>query len=254
MAESEERDCAAVVALYNTTCFPIAPNGPVLRCLADKPPCLIDQKLLARAAAVGVVGEIEQICNHIRFCHRTPIRKESSSGRIRNLRQRCVKCIQNHQAGPDCSKSTIRAEVFYKSGDPATPYMDEKRPNCPQEFPFNGGPRGSVGPDVVIVNDPGAPPARSKEKGLDNIKAVVEIKFPSDRRRLSQIRAQQEIAGDPERHFELDTKVCACRSSKPEHPQSDINWELIIQLILIILSRRVPIPRPPVPRPIPAPA
>ncbi|SDI45321.1 VRR-NUC domain-containing protein [Paraburkholderia phenazinium] len=56
-------------------------------------------------------------------------------------------------------------------------------------------------PNVVIVNNPSLPPTQ------DNIKNVVEIKFPPDKVDLKQQAAYEEIAGEPDKSVKWDRPI-----------------------------------------------
>jgi hypothetical protein len=68
-------------------------------------------------------------------------------------------------------------------------------------------------PDVVIVKDPLRPPTQ------DNIKQIVEIKFPPDSLSAAQRAAYAEIAGGQDKLVELGPDQCDCDSPEPHPPQ-----------------------------------
>jgi len=72
-------------------------------------------------------------------------------------------------------------------------------------------------PDVVIVKNPNLPPNQ------DNIKQVVEIKFPPDIMNDPQREAYETIAGGPQKLVELEPDDCDC--NKPEPSSSKIPVE-----------------------------
>lgn len=71
-------------------------------------------------------------------------------------------------------------------------------------------------PDVVIVKDPLKPPTQ------DNIKQIVEMKFPPDSITEPQRRAYQEIAGGAKKLTTLKPGDCDCDSAEPEDPRMPV--------------------------------
>ncbi len=65
-------------------------------------------------------------------------------------------------------------------------------------------------PDIVIVHDSTKPPTQ------DNIKQIVEMKFPPDTLSVPQKRAYETIAGDPNKLTKLEPDDCDCEKSKPD--------------------------------------
>ncbi len=133
------------------------------------------------------------------------------------------------------NQSTIKAEVPYDmSQNPPAPIMSRTKPR-----PKRANPGGSKIPDVVLVKDPTKPPTQ------DNIKKVIEMKFPGDKRPREQIREYEKIAGGaPVETWTLET--CGCEEKKRER-----------------VPVPVPIPSPtgekdkepkPIPVPVPVPA
>ena len=71
-------------------------------------------------------------------------------------------------------------------------------------------PRLHAPPDVVIVKDPLKPPTQ------DNIKQVVEMKFPDDEYRPRQREDYIVIAGDESKMVPLELKDCDCNQREPD--------------------------------------
>lgn len=65
-------------------------------------------------------------------------------------------------------------------------------------------------PDIVIVHDSTKPPTQ------DNIKQIVEMKFPPDTLSAPQRLAYEQIAGDPKKLTMLEPSDCDCEKSKPD--------------------------------------
>jgi VRR-NUC domain len=98
-------------------------------------------------------------------------------------------------------------------------------------------------PDVVIVNDPTKPPTQ------DNIKQIVEMKFPPDAISSAQKRAYEDIAGDPAKLKTLKPSDCNCDQPEPERPKMPLQEISTVAAILMwvafVLSRgRTPRPQP----------
>lgn len=85
-------------------------------------------------------------------------------------------------------------------------------PKEPQRPPFQPGQGMIRRPDVVIVNDPTKPPTQ------DNIKQVVEIKFPPDKLDERQEQAYIQIAGSRAKFATLEPDDCNCDKRNPNPP------------------------------------
>jgi type VI secretion system secreted protein VgrG len=105
--------------------------------------------------------------------------------------------------------STIKAEVPYDmSKKPPEPIMSKNDPRRQTR----GLPGGSKIPDVVVVKDGTKPPTQ------DNMKEVIEIKFPPDRLDDDQRESYERIAGDA--RFEvLGPDECGCPFRKQQQQQ-----------------------------------
>ena len=79
--------------------------------------------------------------------------------------------------------------------------------------PYKAGKGFVRRPDVVIVNDPSKPPTQ------DNIKQVVEIKFPPDTMDKSQEDACVQIAGDENKLVKMGPDDCDCDRPDPDPPK-----------------------------------
>ena len=98
-------------------------------------------------------------------------------------------------------------------------------------------------PDVVIVKDPTKPPTQ------DNIKQIVEMKFPPDSLSPPQEEAYQKIAGDPKKLKTLQPSDCNCDQSEPEPSKVPVQAMSTVSTILLwiafVASRgRTPRPMP----------
>jgi hypothetical protein len=108
-------------------------------------------------------------------------------------------------------------------------------------------------PDIVIVHDATKPPTQ------ENIKQIVEMKFPPDSLSEPQEAAYQQIAGDPKKFTTLEPSDCNCEKSKPA--DSVIPVEMLDTLgkaseilLRLLLRGRVPKGVPSFPGTRPAPA
>ncbi|MEO7328570.1 MAG: type VI secretion system tip protein TssI/VgrG [Minicystis sp.] len=153
-------------------------------------------------AAPGVEGEQAIICGAMCMCKNVRVGKK---GKGMN-RQNCV-ARQLWMLDTRGHRSTIKAEAPYDmSTRPPSPIMSRNEP----DRPTRGRPAGSKIPDVVIVKDPSKPPTQ------DNIKRVVEIKFPGDKVDKDQMTAYERIAGDaPVEIWTLEDCNCPDRKRKP---------------------------------------
>ncbi|KYF67066.1 type VI secretion system tip protein TssI/VgrG [Sorangium cellulosum] len=145
------------------------------------------------------------------------------------LRQRCV--TQHIRALEDASAHTspLKAEVPYDmSKRPPEPIMSKNDPRRATR----SSPAGSRIPDVVVVKDGTKPPTR------DNIKEVIEIKFPPDKFEDEQRAEYEKIAGDAPLE-ELGPERCGCpRTKKPQAQEitaGDVAEVAALTLLVIAL-------------------
>ncbi|PBQ13745.1 hypothetical protein CCL09_23290 [Pseudomonas congelans] len=93
-------------------------------------------------------------------------------------------------------------------------------------------------PDVVIVNDPTKPPTQ------DNIKQVVEIKFPPDKMDERQELAYIRIAGDETKLVEMGPGDCDCNQSEPNSSKIPVEQlgpaALLAGILYMLLTKRPP--------------
>lgn len=120
-------------------------------------------------------------------------------------------------------------------------YWDTPDQEGNQRPPFKSGKGYIRRPDVVIVRDPNAPPTQ------DNLKKVVEIKFPPDRMTPAQQEAYEEIAGDPAKLETLGPDDCDCNQPEPNKskiPVEQIGKAATLAGILYMLFTKRPPPLP----------
>jgi hypothetical protein len=99
-------------------------------------------------------------------------------------------------------------------------------------------------PDVVIVNDPARPPTQ------DNIKQIVEMKFPPDKLTERQQKAYEKIAGSPDKLETLQPSQCECDAPEPEPekvPVTKLGWAAAAAAWIAFVVTRGRTPRPPLP-------
>lgn len=99
-------------------------------------------------------------------------------------------------------------------------------------------------PDVVIVNDPTKPPTQ------DNIKQIVEMKFPPDAISREQQAAYEIIAGDEKKLTTLQPSHCGCDAPEPEPtkiPVEKLGWATLVAGWVLFGLSRGRTPRPPIP-------
>lgn len=146
------------------------------------------------------------------------------------LKQQCVSGRLRAADAIGDHRSLYKAEINYDmSRDPPAPIMDsgvatkahDYLPGWIQKYWPGGLSEYSPGvgnirrPDVVIVSDPSLPPTQ------DNIKNVVEIKFPPDQIDQKQQDAYRRIAGDSSKVAILGPNDCGC-SGEPSNERENV--------------------------------
>ena len=110
--------------------------------------------------------------------------------------------------------------------------------------PFQAGEGMIRRPDVVIVKDPPKPPTQ------DNIKQIVEMKFPPDTMSKDQKAAYEDIAGDPNKLRALEPSQCDCDTPQPDAPKipvESMGWAAAAAGWIMFAATRGRTPRPPIP-------
>ncbi|MCK9736605.1 MULTISPECIES: VRR-NUC domain-containing protein [Pseudomonas] len=198
------------------------------------------------------------LCSAICKCKSTPgIGKDG-----RSLKQSCVSGQLKALDGILKHRSPYKPEVNYDmTRQPPAPIMDrsvetkghdwlpgwiKKWWDAPDDQgsrrpPFTAGEGMVRRPDVVIVNDPTKPPTQ------DNIKQVVEIKFPPDSWSKEQQTDYERIAGGAEKLEKLEPSDCDCNQSEPNHskiPVEQLGTAAMLAGVLYMLLVRRPMPGP----------
>lgn len=194
------------------------------------------------------------LCSAMCQCDKTPnIGKDG-----RGLKQACV---AERLKGLDKllkHRSPYKEELNYDmTKTPPAPIMDSAIDTKPHDYlpgwirkywdsdserpPFQAGEGMIRRPDVVIVNDPSKPPTQ------DNIKQIVEMKFPPDTMPRKQEDAYKKIAGSSQKVVELEPSDCDCNAPEPEGvriPVESLGWAAFFASVATFaLSRgRTPVP------------
>ena len=174
----------------------------------------------------------------------------------RSLKQMCVSGRLDALDEASGYRSVYKPEVTYDmSKMPPVPFMDKEVqtknrylfPSWTQKLwpqdparpvPYRPGKGYTRRPDVVIVKDPLQPPTH------DNIKQVVEMKFPDDPYRPGQREDYIRIAGGATKLVDLRIDDCDCSESEPEKSKVPVE-ELgkaaaIMRLLYVVITRRPP--------------
>jgi Rhs element Vgr protein len=150
------------------------------------------------------------ICKTICECNQSaPL---SASGA--QLKQQCVSAKLEAMDAASGHRSTIKSEVSYNmTTEPPTPIMvndNSTRPHPWNKYPGQKVPDFIPGkgmmrrPDAVIVNNPNLPPTQ------DNLRSVVEIKFPPQPLDREQDDEYRRIAGSNAQLEHLSPQECGC--------------------------------------------
>lgn len=191
------------------------------------------------------------LCSAICQCKNTPGTGKDG----RSLKQSCVSGRLKALDTALKHRSPYKPEVNYDmTKRPPAPIMDsgvetkghdwlpgwikkwwEEDPEHPPFKPKRGMVRR---PDVVIVKDPAKPPTR------DNIKQVVEIKFPPDKRNPQQDVAYSRIAGGENKLEVIGPENCDCDQPEPNPPRIPVE-ELgaatgVAGLLYLLVTKRPP--------------
>ncbi|MGB3816331.1 MAG: VRR-NUC domain-containing protein [Pigmentiphaga sp.] len=169
------------------------------------------------------------LCSAICKCQATPgIGKDG-----RKLNQVCVSSRLKELDKVLQGRSPYKPEVNYDmTQEPPEPIMNSEDATQPHGWlrgwidKYWGDPdkdrpewkasRGYVRrPDVVIVNDPTISPTQ------DNIRMVVEIKFPNDDPGTGQMKAYERIAGSEAKVVLLESSECDCNQVEERERQAE---------------------------------
>ena len=187
------------------------------------------------------------LCSAICYCSSTP--NVSQDGK--SLKQACVAQRLGELDEVLQGRSPYKPEVSYDmTRNPPQPILDSHTGNSPHGWipgwiskywdddpehpPFKPG-RGMIRrPDVVIVRDPTKPPIQ------DNIKQVVEMKFPPDPLNETQAFAYRKIAGNKSKVVEMKSTDCDCSQESQDSnvPVEKLGWAAAVAgAVMFILTR-----------------
>ncbi|WP_371228235.1 VRR-NUC domain-containing protein [Pseudomonas sp. QE6] len=196
------------------------------------------------------------LCSAICYCSSTP--NVSQDGK--SLKQACVAQRLGELDEVLQGRSPYKPEVSYDmTRNPPQPILDSHTGNSPHGWipgwiskywdddpehpPFKPG-RGMIRrPDVVIVRDPTKPPIQ------DNIKQVVEMKFPPDPRNKEQMQDYGKIAGNKSKVVEMQSTECDCSQENQQSkvPVEELGWAAAIASGVVYFLTRGRSPRPMIP-------
>lgn len=202
--------------------------------------------------------DLKVLCSAICYCSATP--NISRDGR--SLKQACVAQRLGELDEVLQGRSPYKPEVSYDmTKDPPQPIMDSQTGTNPHGWipgwiskywnedpehpPFEPGTGMIRRPDVVIVNDASGPPVQ------DNIKMVVEMKFPPDPPNRNQRDDYEMIAGSPSRVVSMNSTECDCsqENQTSKIPVEQLGWAATIASVVMFAISRGRTPRPMLPSP-----
>lgn len=156
---------------------------------------LLQPSLIVKASRLGVLAEVQRICDAKCDCQATGQGQTCITKRLQ---------LEDDLMG---NTSTIKAEPPYDmSTHPPRPIMSKNNP----KRTTRSKPKGSRIPDAVVVSDGTAPPTQ------DKIKAVIEVKLGPDDWRPGQQEAYEIIAGRTDKLVMVDESNCKCPEPKKE--------------------------------------
>lgn len=196
------------------------------------------------------------LCSAICYCSGTP--NVGQDGK--NLKQACVAQRLGELDEVLLGRSPYKPEVSYDmTKNPPQPILDSQTGSSPHGWipgwiskywdedpehpPFKPGKGMIRRPDVVIVKDPTKPPTQ------DNIKQVVEMKFPPDPRNTEQLEGYAEIAGSANKVIEMTPTECDCSQENQQSkvPVEELGWAAAIASGAMFILTRGRSPRPMIP-------
>jgi hypothetical protein len=162
------------------------------------------------------------LCKAMCDCDKTP--NIGIDGR--KLKQNCVAAKMKTyselmEAMPGYQHSEYKQEINYNmTTNPPTPIMDSTISTLAHKYlkgyikkympGFVKGTGQIRRPDIVIVKDASKPPTQ------DNIKQIVEMKFPPDSLKPEQRADYETIAGDRNKLVKLEPSDCDCDAPEPK--------------------------------------
>ena len=193
------------------------------------------------------------LCSAVCHCSAAPAISRDG----RNLKQVCV--AQHLRALDDVlqQRSPYKPEVSYDmTKQPPQPILDSQTGQLPHVWipgwirkywdedpehpPFRPGKGMIRRPDVVIVRNTRNPPTQ------DNIKQVLEMKFPPDPINEEQARTYAQITGDERKVVQMSSDECDCNRhvQVSEIPIQELGWATGIASGLLFILTRGRVSRP----------
>jgi len=192
------------------------------------------------------------VCSAVCKCDAQPV--IGADGR--SLKQECVSKRLKELDSVLKHQSPYKAEYTYDmTKRPPAPFLDKEietksrnlwpgwtktlwPKDSSRPAPYKPGRGYTRRPDVVIVKDPTRPPTQ------DNIKQVVEIKFPGDPFRPRQMESYGVIAGDEAKVVTLTLNECDCNQATPEPATIPVEQlgpaAAILALLYVVVTKRPP--------------
>lgn len=196
------------------------------------------------------------LCSAICYCSSTP--NISQDGK--SLKQSCVAQRLGELDEILQRRSPYKPEVSYDmTKHPPQPILDSQTGTSahswipgwinrywnedPEHPPFKSGTGMIRRPDVVIVKDSSKPPTQ------DNIKQVVEMKFPPDPPDRRQADGYTKIAGNKNKVVEMTSTECDCSQENQQSnvPVEQLGWAAAIAGGVMFILTRGRSPRPMIP-------
>ncbi|QXH49824.1 VRR-NUC domain-containing protein [Pseudomonas fakonensis] len=196
------------------------------------------------------------LCSAVCYCSSTP--NISQDGK--SLKQACVAQRLGELDEKLYGRSLYKPEVSYDmTKNPPQPILDSETGSSahgwipgwikkywdedPEHPPFKPGKGMIRRPDVVIVKDPRKPPTQ------DNIKQVVEMKFPPDPPNRGQADAYAKIAGNKNKVVVMKSTDCDCSQENQQSkvPVEQVGWAAAAAGALVYILSRGRTPRPMIP-------
>lgn len=196
------------------------------------------------------------LCSAVCHCSSTP--NLSQDGK--SLKQACVAQRLGELDEVLQGRSPYKPEVSYDmTKNPPQPILYSQTGNSPHGWipgwiskywdedpehpPFKPGKGMIRRPDVIIVQNPSRPPTQ------DNIKQVVEMKFPPDPHNREQFEDYAAIAGNKNKIVEMKPSDCDCgqENQRSKVPVEQVGWAAAIAGGVMFVLTRGRSPRPMIP-------
>jgi len=234
-------------------------TGPTNPPPAGKPPLAVGGMSPEGSTAIVSINKPELdysdkkvLCSAMCKCQSQP--NIGADGRT--LKQECVSRRLKALDTALGHTSPYKAEYTYDmTKRPPEPFLDKEIPTKSRDLwpgwtqtlwpkdrtrpqPYRAGRGYTRRPDVVIVKDPSKPPTQ------DNIKQVVEMKFPDDTFRTGQFEDYSVIAGDEKKMVTVKLTDCNCNQAEPEKSKIPVEQlgpaAAILGIIYTVVTKRPP--------------